>query len=550
MQQYCPNCMMPIQEEGDLCQKCGGSISLQNDVNQLQPGTVLNGRYYIGKAIGAGGFGITYMARDILLDTKVAVKEFFPSQAASRVNSISAEVTIVKNTSGENERIFEKGRENFLNEARTVAKFKNNRGIVDVQDIFHANNTAYIVMEFLEGETLGDYIKSHGHQVSYTVGEETKGGYAISYEEAISILGPIIKALHAVHNDDVVHRDISPDNIMVNDGRGTLFDFGAARNRTSDTEKSLTVVLKYGYAPLEQHRRNGKQGPWTDIYALCATLYRCIVGIPPMDVLDRLESDGLVAPSVLGVSMPAEAEQALLSGLSINYQKRPQTVMELYDRLVNSALPEVKTPAVESKHVIEQKDSVDKDSKTVEPKPEIEQKNKPVDKKIEQAPIKPKKNKTWVLFLIIGVVVIVIGAIIGISMMGMQDDDDSGSSKSSKSNKSSSSGTLSDTIDSVLVFCNLSEDNTSTYATTFYSSSEDPICVHLDNQGSNTVKIDKVEVINWDTYINDDSQVYDLSYNLTDKYCFYLPLTEAGNYTIAIYDVDGYLVGETDIIVE
>ncbi len=299
MRSYCFNCMK--QTDGALfCPRCGHDINDKSAAApyHLLPGTVLAERYLVGRYIGEGGFGITYIGLDTTLSKRVAIKEFYPSGAANRTNEVSDGVII---TQGKEE-FFSKGVERFMLEAKNVAAFSDEDGIVDVLDYFQANNTAYIVMEYLDGENLREYVNNHG---------------LFKSDELINLMYPVMKSLKAMHKAGVIHRDISPDNIMyTKNGKLKLMDFGSARYYTNE-ERQLSVVLKQGYAPEEQYRKNGKQGPYTDVYALCATIYNCITGVIPEDSLDREINDTLKAPSKLGVKISQTHEHALMHGLAL-----------------------------------------------------------------------------------------------------------------------------------------------------------------------------------------------------------------------------------------
>ena len=307
---YCPYCMNEI--EGDVCPVCGKSRTGPFPAHHLQPGTVLQGKYVVGAALGEGGFGITYIGKNINLGLRVAIKEFYPNGFVNRATVVSNNVTCTDNETAKN--IFEKGKTRFLDEARILARFAKEDGIVSVYDLFEENNTAYIVMEYLEGQTLKAYLQSKGK---------------LTPEETLRLLTPVLITLETVHKAGLIHRDISPDNIMLTGGKVKLLDFGAARDTAGN--KSLSVLLKHGYAPEEQYRRKGQQGPWTDVYALCATIYKCITGITPDDAPDRRENDELKPPSALGVSVDGTFEAALMKGLGVHACDRYQTVGELLD---------------------------------------------------------------------------------------------------------------------------------------------------------------------------------------------------------------------------
>lgn len=251
---------------------------------------------------------------DTKLDMKVAIKEYYPNGYVNRSNTISLAVN--SSTSEERKDFFDSGRERFLREAKILAKFSGSIGIVDVRDFFEENNTAYIVMEYLDGKTLKDYLKTNG---------------TLTVEQTLSLLMPVMESLKKIHTQGLIHRDISPDNIMLVDGRVKLLDFGAARTVSATANNSLSVMLKPGYAPEEQYRSKGEQGPWTDVYALCATMYKCITGVTPDDAAQRLYNDELKAPSALGIAIDPAVEKALLKGLNVKQKDRYQSIDELLD---------------------------------------------------------------------------------------------------------------------------------------------------------------------------------------------------------------------------
>ena len=247
-----------------------------SQVHQLPENSMLSGKYRIVRVLGEGGFGITYEGLDTVLNLKVAIKEYYPLGLVNRTATVSTEVTAF---SRENQTLFSKGKQNFLKEARTLAKFATDPSIVTVRDFFELNNTAYIVMDFLDGTDIKEFLKYNGK---------------MSFEDTYSMLRPVMVALGKIHSEGLIHRDISPDNIMItNDGSIKLLDFGAAREISREGEKSLSVMLKPGYAPEEQYRTKGSQGPWTDIYALCATMYKMITGETPDDAMNRIFEDEL-----------------------------------------------------------------------------------------------------------------------------------------------------------------------------------------------------------------------------------------------------------------
>jgi len=282
----------------------------------LSPGTLLQDRYRIDKALGHGGFGVTYVAEDLTLKVPVAVKEYLPLQLATRM----AGYTRISVYGGEARDRFDYGLKRFLDEARAVAKFAHHPNIVSVRDYFEANGTAYLVMEYVEGITFHQFLHQQGGKISPA--------------QAKGILLPIISALQEVHQAGLLHRDISPDNIyLTKSGPVKLLDFGAARYYMGEHSQSLSIILKTGFAPEEQYRPSGRQGAWTDVYALAATFYRAITGVTPPDALDRREGDTLVPPSRLGVALSPEEEKALLKGLAVQAAQRFQNVAEFRQAL-------------------------------------------------------------------------------------------------------------------------------------------------------------------------------------------------------------------------
>ena len=289
---------------------------MKKNLHYLRKETRLIGRYTIKSVLGQGGFGITYLGMDELYQRKVAIKEFFPQGIVTRNTEYEDTVTV---TYVEEKADYEKGKERFLKEARTMAKFSKNEGIVKVLDFFEINNTAYIVMEYLEGITLKQYIRENQR---------------ITLEELVRLLVPLIESLDEIHSQGMIHRDISPDNIMVlPDGRIKLMDFGAARDYTKFGEKTLSIVLKPGYAPPEQYQTHGIQGPWTDIYALCATMYKCITGETPSDAIDRVIDDHLKKISEFGITIPPQVESVIIKGMSVSAKDRYQDIKDFCEDL-------------------------------------------------------------------------------------------------------------------------------------------------------------------------------------------------------------------------
>lgn len=319
MKQLCLGCMRAYDSEYEVCPYCG---YLQNtpakEVYHIAPGTTIHGRYLVGRVLGSGGFGITYIGYDMTLAKRVAIKEYLPIEFATRMPN-QTNVTVY---AGEKYEQFTAGMTKSLDEAKRLAEFRQAKGITQILDFFEENNTAYIVMELLEGETLKDRLKRQSK---------------MPVEEALPIILSVIDALKLVHAKSIIHRDIAPDNIyLLGDGSVKLLDFGASRQVTTTHSKSLTVILKLGYAPIEQYQSGGNQGPWTDVYALAATFYRMITGKRPPESQERRLEDTLKEPSKLGVQIDKNMENALMNALNVKIEDRTQTAEEFGRQLVSS----------------------------------------------------------------------------------------------------------------------------------------------------------------------------------------------------------------------
>lgn len=271
--ELCESCFHEISE-GDVCHNCGfNKADFTPDPMALPMGTKLTDKIIIGRVMGKGGFGITYLAYDLRLDKVIAVKEYFPNGISYRTGA-GTELTVVDPKSAET---FEQGTEKFYTEAEMVSQFNGNPNIMGVYDYFRANNTVYLVMEYLSGITLKNYVKKHG---------------MLSDGQALYVMDKIVAALSITHSAGVLHRDISPDNIMIcADGKVKLIDFGAARQIWAESSSNLTVVMKPGYTPIEQYTKKGKQGAWTDIYSLGVSIYYALTGVILDDPYSRMDND-------------------------------------------------------------------------------------------------------------------------------------------------------------------------------------------------------------------------------------------------------------------
>lgn len=318
----CPGCMQEVENRDSvgICPHCGYHLNqIKADLHQMQPFTILAGKYLVGKVIGEGGFGISYLGFDLNLELVVAIKEFYPNGFVTRESTVT---TMVSMYAGKNEADVNKWREGFINEARNLAKFSNLNGIVEVRDFFNENGTAYIVMEYIDGITLKQYLKQNGGK--------------IPVDKTLEMMEPVIRALSKVHDAGMIHRDISPDNIMITKYSGMkLLDFGAAREFAGNAEKSLSIMLKPGYAPEEQYRSHGKQGPWSDVYALTATIYKCITGVTPVESMERMREDSLKSPKELGVHISDAQNTAIMQGMAVYAENRFQNMDALHEALYN-----------------------------------------------------------------------------------------------------------------------------------------------------------------------------------------------------------------------
>jgi len=317
----CKNCF-ELTSPGKVCGTCGwdGRIDRESD-GSLPPGTVLRDDYMIGRTLGHGGFGITYLAWDLRLNRRRAIKEYFPRGVVARANQ-TAQVSLRPGQAD----LYKQGIQKYIEEARLLAEFESHDCIVSPLTFFRLNGTAYLVMEYLEGETFHSYVQRQGG--------------SICYEHALHFLRPVIDALAAIHSRGITHRDVTPDNVYLTvEGKTKLIDFGAARQQLASQRSNMTVIVRDRYAPPEQYSQQGRQGPWTDVYAFCATLYFAITGQPPPQAMDRFESDRIVPPSRLGAEIPPAAEAALLRGLALRTWERIE--LEELARALDDDQPEL-----------------------------------------------------------------------------------------------------------------------------------------------------------------------------------------------------------------
>ncbi len=317
----CYYCFQEYDNSESVCPHCGfHPATARREANHLPRGTILDGRYVISEVCGVGGFGVVYRAWDQKLETVVAIKEYFPTDCVNRILG-ALELTLF---SGKRMQRYQYGLRRFIEEARAMAKYSSHSDIVNVYHYFEANRTAYIVMEYLEGLNLDKYMEQY-----------PEGQRQIDIETALEIMLSVCNALKALHKDGILHRDISPDNIFLcmNDCY-KLFDFGASR-LPKDENKPLAIVLKPGYAPPEQYETFSRQGAWTDIYALGATLYEILTGVKPPESTDRKgkienhEPDPLQEPIVYNPNIPPYVNNAILKAMAIEPYLRFQKIEDL-----------------------------------------------------------------------------------------------------------------------------------------------------------------------------------------------------------------------------
>ncbi len=323
----CMGCMTELEHPGMPCPRCGFDVTkYQRPENSLPLYEIVNGKYLIGRVIGIGGFGITYIAWDFYQGKRVCIKEYFPREIAVRNRSgrsyseqISVSIYCGTETYTQHKEkvqtVYMKGLQAYIKEAENLSRYYLMPGIVSIRDFFYGNKTAYIVMEFIDGIDMKRYAK-------------LRGGRLLP-DEVFALLKDVLKALDAVHKDNIIHRDISPDNIMLTSNlKAILIDFGAARDYGNS--RDAPIQLKHGYAPVEQYKKDGAQGPWTDVYSMCASIYYLLTGVRLPISLERRKHDTLQKLQVMGVPISEEQDLAIWKGLSIEPEQRYQSIAELY----------------------------------------------------------------------------------------------------------------------------------------------------------------------------------------------------------------------------
>lgn len=331
----CMGCMTQLNQPMLRCPHCGFEVSrYEKPDNALPLYEILNGKYLIGKAIGSGGFGITYIGWDFYQSRRVCIKEYFPKMLAARnpnagsyseLISVSLQYSTMMHTHNPSKvkYAYVQGLQNYIHEAEILSKFYLMPGIVSVRDFFYGNNTAYIVMEYINGIDMRKYLKRLGRPLRSA--------------EVFSVLRDVLRALSAVHKAGIIHRDISPDNLMLTrEGKVKLIDFGASKDCSSSGKGA--IFLKKGYAPIEQYSRDGRQGPWTDIYSFCASMYYLMTGVRIPVPQERMKLDRVRLLREMGVLISPRQDQAIQKGLSIEAKDRYQTVGDLYQDLYGTPI--------------------------------------------------------------------------------------------------------------------------------------------------------------------------------------------------------------------
>lgn len=332
----CLRCMK-ISDDVGICPYCGREKEGQLTWSKaLAPGTVLNNKIMIGNILGKGGYGITYIGFDMLLEYRVAIKEFFPDEMVDR-DEDGKTVLVLDEVNDEE---YQKETTAYLREARILAEFSKFPGIVAIKDLFYENNTGYLIMEFLENGNLRKYIDNHG-------------GW-LGVQESLDLMEPVINILGKLHKSGLIHRDISPDNIMMDeDGSVKLIDFGGSKKLGISNQQ--VFLGKWGFAPLEQMlSKISEQGPWTDIYGICATLYCMMTGDVPQSSYERNEKDELVDIADYTIAIDKKIAKAIMKGLSMQASDRQQSIDELYKDLYGCYPDEKNNPQVkeEDTHIM------------------------------------------------------------------------------------------------------------------------------------------------------------------------------------------------------
>ena len=333
----CLHCMAEIQSYP--CPSCGyGPSSVKGSDYSLRPGTILKGKYVVGTILGQGGFGITYVGWDLALDCKVAIKEYYPSGQVVRDNTSGSVLRWLSTPQSEAAR--DMGREMFLKEARKMTRVRDIPQVVHIHDLFQENDTAYIVMDFVAGQTLKAHLSKTG---------------PLTWDRAQAIFFPVIRAMDRVHEAGLVHRDLSPDNLMLlPNGDVQILDLGAAKDLNVNSGASSMQVAKGGFSPLEQYSQRGSSGPWTDVYALAATMYYSLTGVLPPNAVDRVDEDPIRWDLPQLANLPKGVLPAIQQAMAVSAKARTQSMGEFLRHIEQSCGTAARTrtskPAKKKKH--------------------------------------------------------------------------------------------------------------------------------------------------------------------------------------------------------
>ena len=320
---YCMGCMHELDWDG-RCHYCGFDERNYKKDQQLGLHTRLkNGEYMIGRQLGQGGFGITYIGMDTTLLQTVAIKEYFPFGAVRRNDRNEIELNDEKYRKD-----YEKGLESFLCEGRILARFSNLTAVVGVKNFFHENNTAYLVMDYVEGLSVREYVKRYG---------------VLSPDRTLFLVQQVIADMQMIHHKQVLHRDVSADNLIItHNGSLKLIDFGATRQEFTKNQYTGTILCKQGYSAIEQYSTGRNQGPWTDIYGLCASIYFMLTGVVPDSAPDRIQNDCVRSLVQMDeIAMLKVQKEAIMKGLAVEVEHRYHTMAELYVALYGEKLEDI-----------------------------------------------------------------------------------------------------------------------------------------------------------------------------------------------------------------
>jgi len=350
----CIRCMNEIDDGALVCSFCNSPQDLPPDPpDSLSAGTELRNRFILGAALGRGGFGITYVGYDKYLDCKVAIKEYYPKSFAARLPGTT-------NPNWESIEARDSGCQAVIREAQKMHRLGILPAAVHVLDVFYENDTVYIAMDYVEGVTLKQYLLKNG---------------ILSPKKCIELMLPIIDTMIQMHEAGIIHRDISPDNIMLqSDLKPRILDLGAAKDIQWESGYT-SLVAKSGFSPIEQYQTTGKIDTWTDVYALCATMYYSLIGRVPPPALDRINGNDTL-PFKPDRDLPKALQKVLEDGMRVQPQDRIHNMTELKKRLENSLLPEyppaqepVQTPVSPAPPIAHYGSTYESDGATHEDKP-------------------------------------------------------------------------------------------------------------------------------------------------------------------------------------